>query len=151
MIAVTSHSMIFITSNHELLNVILGCRLAGFDSSTNLGEGLLDDVVYVIGGGQVRLKLLVGPDGLETLHEIGAADRLDTKGSNQLDGPGIHPGDIRNRILWRVLHCNLFCACRVKGLLDMTLQLLPGQEYLLGTGKGIELVAFDGMDYFDRF
>ena len=52
----------------------------------------------------MRRQRLVRPDCLEPLHEIPGRHDVDAELPHRLDGPGIHPGHIRNGVARRILH-----------------------------------------------
>src|SRR5437588_283185 len=66
-VAVAGHLLLLEAAHHELLYVVLCHRLVGLNLARDFGEGFLDDVVNVAGGGDVRVVLLPRPDGLEEL------------------------------------------------------------------------------------
>jgi predicted RecA/RadA family phage recombinase len=114
--------------------------------------------VNLLGRLVVRALLLVGPDGLEALDEVGAGDDRRARGADQLERAGVDARDVRDVVHGRVLHGDGHLARGLAapagvagdGLADGRVKLLPAPVDDLAAGQRVELETLDGVDDADR-
>src|SRR5262245_8572311 len=119
------------------LDFELGCLPAGLDPP---GDEVPGDLVSGIGhlrGREVAGLLLVVPGRLELLDQVTRRRDIDSKGTHQLDRPGVYPRDIRVSVAWRILHRHPLRPGHERA--DAGLELLPAPvDRLLLAGQSIE-------------
>ena len=86
-------------SGHQLLNVVFGRRRAATDPLTDGLEGAILDAVEHFRRPLVCLDRCGIPARREPLDEIARRHDLDAELTDELDGPCIDAGDVRDRAL----------------------------------------------------
>jgi hypothetical protein len=98
------HSLFREPLHHELLNIDFRRRLvrdhAAFYFAERFDNYFLQFRVCFL----VHRELIVGPNGFELLHKIGACNDVDSDRSHHLDGAGVDARNIRDVVVRRVLH-----------------------------------------------
>src|SRR5262249_12843293 len=123
------------------LNVVLrrGHRVAR--AARDRVERPILDLVQLLGRCTMRVDRRPVPCRGEALHEIARRHDFDAELPNELDGPGIDTGDVRNRTLGRVLHRDALRAGAEP--LDPRLELIaPGVAF----GRTGEMIERRGLD-----
>ena len=111
---------------HALLQLVLVERNAVAAGLPHLLEGLEQDFHQQTTGLEVGLELLSAPASLEVLDQIGRGNHRLAETSNQLQGAGIHPGNVGNVAMGRILH-GYPCAS-LQQTFQTRLHLLPTAE-----------------------
>jgi hypothetical protein len=90
--------------DHLLLDVVLGDRPVGRQGGADEGQGPILDAVEPDRGVPMGREGGLVPDRLEALDEVARRDDLDAVRADQLDGAGVHPGQVGDGAVLRVLH-----------------------------------------------
>src|SRR5438105_8446090 len=80
------------------------------DLRRGMRECFLYCAVDYLAGFLMRLKLLRCPAGFESLHQIRRTDHRTTLRANHLHRAGVHEGNVRYGVPWRILHGHLASA-----------------------------------------
>ena len=120
------------TGGEALENELLHGILRYLRALADICERFIDRLMHSPDRAQVALPLGWRPHRLEALDQVRRRYDLNTELTDQLDGAGINPGDVRDGIARRVLHRHP--PYPTQGLGQALLKLLPGEKHALTAG-----------------
>ena len=135
-------------AHDELLDAVLGHLGSGEDRRPDGLKSFGANAVHNSGSLLVRAIPFFRDDRHERLQEVGRGDDLVPEPLDELDGAGIHDGDIRHVVLRRVLHGKGFAGA--ERFAQGGMKLFPGKVDHRGAGQRVELVLLHGRNQFLR-
>src|SRR5262249_17937251 len=115
----------------------------GAGTAANLFEDLRHQSVNDVADNKMALNLLLGPGSFKASHQVTGADNLLAKAPHQLYGACVHQPDVRDEVVWGILHSHS-AVSREHGL-QVVPELLPGGVLALAAGQGIQVAGFNAM------